>query len=299
MVKQVLLITAFLLCASVANGQYDTLWIGAAETSSYDLTNTPFPTADALAARTQYLVKSEVLEQIGLLTSNDVVGICFQVVDDDQTDPACLVDLHVQMKNDVTTSFSDFVYTGLNATATSGSVNLQSGVLGITFNTNSWQWIGPSHNAIVEVSWERGVDPGLAPRIMLDTGLTYTATYTGRTEQVVAGSSITSLYPADVQVGSDNSLPAMGLLVEAMSIGIPTFASLPVQVFPSPTTDELNVRLPWSASEVQVLDLSGRSVLRPTFTTTGTVDVSGLPSGCFVLRATGANGTATTRFIKE
>ena len=299
MSQPVLAFTALLLCASTANAQYDTLWIAPAETNSYNLTNTPFPTADALAARTQYLVKDAVLEQVGLLSTSEVLGICFQVVDDDQTDPACLVDLHVQMKNDVTPSFTDFIYTGLNATATSGSVNLQSGVLGITFNTTSWQWIGPGFNAIVEVNWERNANAGLAPRIVLDTGLAYTATYTGRTEQAVAGSSITSLYPSDVLVGSDNSLPAMGLLVEAMSIGIPASASLPVQVFPSPTTDELNVRLPWSASEVRVLDLSGRSVLRPTFTTIGTVDVSGLPSGCFVLRATGANGTATTRFIKE
>jgi len=100
-------------------------------------------------------------------------------------------------------------------------------------------------------------------------------------------------------VGSDNSLPAMGLLIESMSIGIPSPTSIPVQVFPNPATVELNVRLPWSAGEVRVLDVSGRSVLRPTFTTKGTVDVSGLPSGCFVLLATGASGTATARFIKE
>ncbi len=298
MIKQVLPLCGLLLCAG-SNAQYDTLWISPPETSSYDLTNTPFPTADALAARTQYLVRGEVLEQIGLLSSDDVAGICFQVVDDDQTDPACLVDLHVQMKNEVTVSLTDFINTGLNATATSGSVNLQSGVLGIIFNTNSWQWVGPGLNAIVEVNWERGADPGLAPRIVLDTGLTYTATYTGRTGLAVAGSSVTSLYPADVQVGSDNSLPAMGLLIESMSIGIPSPTSIPVQVFPNPATVELNVRLPWSAGEVRVLDVSGRSVLRPTFTTKGTVDVSGLPSGCFVLLATGASGTATARFIKE
>lgn len=294
-----LLGTLTLLAYGPVLAQYDTLWVSPAETNSYNLTNTPFPTADALAARTQYLVKDAVLEQIGLMSGIDVLGICFQVVDDDQTDPACLVDLHVQMKNDVTPSFTDFIHTGLNATATTGSVNLQSGVLGITFNTNSWQWIGLGFNAVVEVNWERNANAGLTPRIVLDTGLTYTATYTGRTQQAVAGSSVTSIYPVDVQVGSDNSLPAMGLLIESMSIGIPSSATLPIQVFPNPAGEEMTVRLPWSAREVRVLDMSGRTVLRPAITIAGTVDLSGLTSGCFVLRATGPTGTATTRFIKE
>ena len=182
--------------STLVSAQYDTLWIGTPDGPSTSLANTPFPTEPGRAARTQYLIRSSDLEMAGL--NSEIVGICLQVVDSDLTDPACMVDLHVQMKNTVGMALSDFEYTGLQHDADLADITLTEGILGIPFNVSITSWLGAGMNLLVEINYERNASVGLSPRIMLDTGLSYAATFTARTEQPIMGSEITSGYPADV-----------------------------------------------------------------------------------------------------
>ncbi len=299
--EQVLALTAFLLCASAANAQYDTLWIGTADGPSTSLDNTPFPTEVARAARTQYLVRSEDLVLSGL--QSEVVGICFQVVDDDLTDPACLVDLHTGMKNDVTSSLTDLVHTGLLGTGTTPQVNLSHGVLGLEFAAGSfWQWLGPGSNAVVEISYERSEEAGISPRILLDQDLDHTATFTGRTEQNIMGHDITGLYPADVELGSDNSLPVMGLLVEAFTSSVPEHAgAADPRLSPNPCGTWLNIAVSPGVRSLRITDMCGRPVVRqPLTSTTAKVDISNLPTGCYMVSTLSGEGVlASAKLIKE
>jgi hypothetical protein len=301
--KHVLAVTTFLLCGSAGNAQYDTLWIGTADGPSTSLDNTPFPTEVARAARTQYLVQADDLVLAGLGPNTDVVGICFQVVDDDLTDPACLVDLHTEMKNDVTSSLTDFVYTGLLATGTTSQVNLSHGVLGLEFAAGSfWQWAGVGFNAVVEISYERSEEAGISPRILLDQNLGYTATSTGRTEQNIMGHDITSLYPADVELGSDNSLPAMGLLVEAFTSSLPEHAgAADPRLSPNPCGTWLNIAVSSGVRSLRITDMCGRPVLvQPLTSTTAKVNISNLPTGCYMVSTVSGEGVlASAKLIKE
>ncbi len=300
MSQPVLAFTALLLCASAANAQYDTLWIGTADGPSTSLANTPFPTEIHRAARTQYLVSYHVLDSLGLWP-NDIEGICLQVVDDDAVDPACLVDVHVTMKNESTGNLNDLIYSGLVETADVNEVNLEQGILGLNFNTSTWQWLGWGNNMDVEINWERGEAAGLNPRILLDTGLAYTSTYTIRTDQVVMGSSLTSSSP-DIEMDSDNSLPVLGLLVDASTGTHERRTTGLVSIFPNPASSILEVRAPSGTRSIRISDLFRRTVLQHQWTAAmNKVDISSLPPGCYTVSTLYAEGSAgnATRFIKE
>lgn len=295
------LISVLVLITPTASAQYDTLWVGTPESPSTGLVNTPFPTAAAQAARTQYLLRSQDLELAGLPVNTSVVGICFQVVDDDSTDPACLLDIHTDMKNELIQGTDDFVYTGLMPTSTDPEINLTEGVLGIVFHTH-WQWLGPGWNALVEVNYERSAGVGLDPRIMLDLDLDYTATFTARTEQNILGQDISSHYPTDVETGSDNSLPAMGLLVQSFSSSVLEHnGAASLVLFPSPSNTTLTLQAPTGTRSFCVTDMCGRIVLQaPLTSTAGQVDISSLPKGCYTLSALLVNGArVSNRFVKN
>ena len=300
--KQALTLSVLLmLITPTALAQYDTLWVGPPESASTGLVNTPFPTGAAQAARTQYLVRSQDLELAGLLESISVLGICFQVVDDDITNPTCLLDIHTHMKNETSTSLADFVQSGLMETSTDPQVNLNEGVLGIVFDT-PWQWIGPGMNAIVEVNYERGAEVGLSPRIILDQDLDYAATFTGRTQQNIMGHDINSFYPPDVETGSDNSLPAMGLLVQSFSSSVLEHdGAASLGLFPNPSNTTLNIQAPTGTGSFRVSDMCGRIVRQESLSSpAGQVDISSLPKGCYTLSALLVNGARVSgRFIKE
>ena len=300
MTKQLLLTTGFLLCAYGANAQYDTLWIGTPDGPSTSLANTPFPTEVARAARTQYIVRSLDLAQV-LLPNTNVLGICFQVVDDDLTDPACLLDIHTQMKNEASTNLVDFISSGLVSTSTDQQINLSEGVLGIVFD-HPWQWLGVGNNSIVEINYERSEEVGNSPRILLDQDLDHTATFTGRTGQNILGQDISSIYPPDVETGSDNSLPAMGLLVDAFTTSLPDASSAAdLRLSPNPCQVSINARVPSGTRSIRITDMCGRTVLqRPLTSTVGKIDVGSLPTGCYTVQALAGDGSmASGRFIKE
>lgn len=250
----------FLFClARLSSAQFDTLWIGTLDGPSTTLVNTPFPTGTSMAARSQYLVRSSALVQAGLNTAQPVLGICLQVVDQDLTDPPCLVDLHVLVKNEGGMALSDLVQTGLQSVGNSTAVNLSEGILGLPFTISPWMWLGGGSNMLIEINHERSADAGLSPRIMLDTGLNYSATFAGRTEQAVLGSSITSFSPADVQTGSDNSLPILGLVVAA-AVGLDEHGLTDgLSVHPNPVIDLLHINAPMDTRTIVITDIAGRT----------------------------------------
>ena len=298
MKKTLPVLAVVLLIVSGANAQYDTLWIGTADGPSTNLDNTPFATEVARASRTHYLVRSQDLQQAGL--SSEVVGICFQVVDDDLTDPACLLDLHTEMKNDVTSSLSDFTYSGLMSTGTAAQVNLAHGILGLEFAT-PWQWLGPGLNAVVEISYERSEEAGVSPRILLDMDLDYTATFTGRTAENVMGHDISGLYPSDVETGSDNSLPVLGLLIEASTYIHDATAKNMLDLFPNPASTLIHVQAPEGTRSLRITDTCGRAVLSKNCTAgQNSIDIATLPAGCYSVSALSDRGVvAYSRFINE
>lgn len=294
--------TTLLLLVSSTRGlaQYEVLWLTSPETASYTLDNTPFPTGAGRAVRTQYLVRSEMLEQSGLQPGLSVIGVSLAVVDSDAVDPACVVNIHTAMKNEVTMSLTDLVYTGLLATGDVNPLTIQPGMMTIGFTT-PWQWSGIGQNAVLEISWERGDDSGLNPRIMLDTALSYTATFTARTEQNVQASAITSGYPSDVQVGNDNSLPSMALLVQTPS-GIEALSLHgAIHSSPNPVSDLLNIRSTKDMNGMVILDLEGRTVVEMGSNgRTGSMDVAVLSPGCYSLRVIHSDGLVSiSRFIKQ
>ena len=300
MIKQVLAITAFLEGASAAKAQYDTLWIGTPDGPSTSLDNTPFGTEVARAARTQYLVKSSVLQQLNVYPNTDIYGICLQVVDDDLADPSCLIDLHTESKNEPTGNLTNFIYSGLVATSTWNGVNLTAGILGLPWNTTHWQWLGVGNNMIIEISFERGEEAGLSPRIMLDMDLDYTATFTARTEQIMLGHDISTSTP-DIEYGSDNSLPVLGLLV-ASSTGTDERANAGrISIFPNPASSIVEMRAPSGTRSISISDMCGRSVLEKRFTSGNcTMNVLSLPTGCYTVHALSVEGAvAFGQFIKE
>lgn len=295
-----LLLSVLLLGVLGAHAQYDTLWIGTAGGPSTSLANTPFPTASYRAARTQYLVHSQQLVDAGLLPGHDIHGICLQLVDNDASnDPNCLVDLHVAMKNETTWSLVDLVYSGLAPSADTTDVHLEQGILGLHFH-ETWQWTGPGSNMVVELTLERGEVPGLDPRILLDTGLAYTSTFTIRTDQPVQGSSLSSL-TSGAETDSDNSLPILGLLVNNSTSITTTSGMEVIELAPVPASNALRLTSAIQVRDLCVLDLNGRVALHPRFSgTLGTIDVSTLAAGSYVLRTIGTDGSkACVRFVKE
>ena len=83
-------------------------------------------------------------------------------------------------------------------------------------------------------------------------------------------------------------------------------AAAALQVYPNPTPDgKLTITLSDSRQPVQlsIINALGQVVYRaalPAATTTPLpVDLSTLPTGVYLLRATSAAGTATRRFVRE
>jgi hypothetical protein len=287
--------------SAVVSAQYDTLWIGTADGPSTSLANTPFPTGPGRTARTQYLVSSEALSQAGVSELQNIYGICIQVVDSDLTDPACVVDLHVQMKNIVSTSLSaDLEYTGLQLQGNFQGSTLTEGLLGLTSNVSNFQWLGPGLNLLVEINYERGVEAGISPRILLDTGLTYTATHTIRTADAMIGAEITSATP-NVDMDTDNSLPILGILVDASTLINQHDSGSSLIPWPNPASEAINVELPLSTDRIRITDTMGK-VLRDLSASTSlrSVEIKDLAAGCYVLQALSHGRVLVAdRFVKD
>ncbi len=79
-----------------------------------------------------------------------------------------------------------------------------------------------------------------------------------------------------------------------------TQSSETLEVYPNPATTELTVKLESDLpATISILDLSGRVVLNTSASVNGTVDVSGLNSGLYLLQAKQGGEMHTVRFTKE
>ena len=74
-----------------------------------------------------------------------------------------------------------------------------------------------------------------------------------------------------------------------------------IRVFPSPATNMLNVVSDRQVAEVDVLDMTGRTVLtEDAFAMNATLDVAGLNSGRYLVQLRMADGTRNVRsFVKQ
>ena len=83
--------------------------------------------------------------------------------------------------------------------------------------------------------------------------------------------------------------------------------SLDIQLSPNPTSGMLNIQLPDGLKgtiSLQVFDLNGRVIKRQNFASDGnalstSIDVSGLQSGVYIIKAQSGSNSLTNRFIKK
>ena len=99
------------------------------------------------------------------------------------------------------------------------------------------------------------------------------------------------------------SLPSAPLVVTATAKQL---ADAALQLYPNPTPDgKLTLLLPTAHQSVQlsVLNALGQVVYRAAVPASAApqqpLDLSALPMGVYLLRATSADGTATRRFVRE
>ncbi|WP_460502975.1 T9SS type A sorting domain-containing protein, partial [Hymenobacter agri] len=210
--------------------------------------------------------------------------------------------------------------TGLVLNATTGAIDLAASTLGTYTITNtvssSGACGGTSATATVTIN-------------ALPTRPSLTATYNGPTTTLTSsaatgnqfyfnGSLITgatgSSYVVNsaAQLGSYTvtttnangctSLPSLPLVVTATARQL---ADASLQLYPNPTPDgKLTLTLSNAHAPVQLLVLNalGQVVYRATVPASANaqpLDLSALPSGVYLLRATTAEGTATRRFVRE
>jgi hypothetical protein len=83
--------------------------------------------------------------------------------------------------------------------------------------------------------------------------------------------------------------------------------SLDIQLSPNPTSGMLNIQLPDGLKgtiSLQVFDLNGRVIKRQNLASDGnalstSIDVSGLQSGVYIIKAQSGSNSLTNRFIKK
>jgi hypothetical protein len=74
-----------------------------------------------------------------------------------------------------------------------------------------------------------------------------------------------------------------------------------VKVFPNPTHSEVHFSVPnGSESELKLLDVAGKTLIKREFRSEVSLDLSQFPSGLFFYQVTGADGSIKSgRLIKE
>ena len=76
-------------------------------------------------------------------------------------------------------------------------------------------------------------------------------------------------------------------------------SNVSMSLFPNPTSDYLTVQLPSEPTTVQILTVTGQIVRQTAGEGTVTLNVSGLPTGEYLLRAVSNNTVQTSKFIKQ
>jgi len=103
---------------------------------------------------------------------------------------------------------------------------------------------------------------------------------------------------ADVYTGPWASLTELRIFgEEAVSADDVTFDN-DVQLFPNPVTSVLNIQTTEVFDAVTVYDVSGREVFRKSLRSAGTLDVSQLKSGHYILRFESGSKLRVARFVK-
>ncbi|HQV37444.1 MAG: VCBS repeat-containing protein [Flavobacteriales bacterium] len=85
-----------------------------------------------------------------------------------------------------------------------------------------------------------------------------------------------------------------------VATGVASAPAAELSLFPSPVMNTLHIRSTRiiNGDHVAITDMTGKEVARPALVN-GTVDVSGLSSGIYLLKMDGASGTLTAKFTKE
>lgn len=147
-------------------------------------------------------------------------------------------------------------------------------------NTSSTMSLSVDGAAPVTVT---GIDPELYAAATSGSGIyfwtwTYAASQRGITEQ--------RLNSLTVAVSDDS-------LLSSKNINAFDFA-----IYPNPVNEELSISTDETIESVQVLDLVGKTVIS-TSVVNGSVNVSSLKSGIYVVKVNSSKGSATSKFVKK
>jgi len=75
-----------------------------------------------------------------------------------------------------------------------------------------------------------------------------------------------------------------------------------ISIYPNPVRDRLNVVLPVEfkdISAVEVIDITGKTVLTSEFKSNHSLDVSSLTKGIYTLKVTAGDSVVQQKFMKE
>ena len=117
-----------------------------------------------------------------------------------------------------------------------------------------------------------------------------------------AVSNVTIRWPDGVVQSIDNPIinGTLNVLEAQTSTGINSLPSAGLSLFPSPAVNELHLRasVELAGGNIQVSDLSGKVVLRPSLLNS-TIDVTSLSPGMYLLKIQSKGGILTRKFTKQ
>ncbi|MEZ0007015.1 hypothetical protein ABH942_002393 [Flavobacterium sp. 28YEA47A] len=84
------------------------------------------------------------------------------------------------------------------------------------------------------------------------------------------------------------------------TLSVPTFNNANFKAYPNPVSGILNLTYDQTISDVQIFNLLGQNVVSKTINdTNGAIDMSGLPSGSYLVKVTAEGQTKTIKVIKQ
>ncbi|WP_152285998.1 T9SS type A sorting domain-containing protein [Flavicella marina] len=88
------------------------------------------------------------------------------------------------------------------------------------------------------------------------------------------------------------------LLSDSSTASVNNIDAFDFGIYPNPVNDELTISTEETIESVQVLDLVGKTVISSS-AVNGSVNVSGLKSGIYVVKVNASKGSATSKFVKK
>lgn len=79
-------------------------------------------------------------------------------------------------------------------------------------------------------------------------------------------------------------------------VGIDDASNVSLSIYPNPTTDKINISCNEPISNIEVLDIAGRTVMT---TNSNVISTNALPEGVYMLRVVTEGGVAVQKFVKE